>query len=367
MGKSTTARNPDHVPRPLSTLKDPAAFGPPPKRAAVPDTSGWGRPLAPSEIQTEQKAEAVEDEKEEAAPRPYRADTTGLATDHLPKPPARRQTTDAASAKASADAPLRPNLPPRLPPRQNSNPAAAPAYDITARPAIKQTEAASLNQGALGRLGQAGISVPGFNIGSANAARGSPTHSASPASGGQSAQLNELQSRFSKLSTAPAKTDSPGGGTTLAQKQAALRTAQSLRNDPSSVSLADARSAASTANNFRERHGEQVGQGWKVADGLNKKYGVVDRANAYAGNQPSAAAAPELPPNRPDAHAESPSSSTTPEIPSTAVKKKPPPPPPKRRELGGGALPPPLPLASKPKPGNAVRTVSLTRQAPRLT
>ncbi|KAI9766900.1 MAG: hypothetical protein M1840_006197 [Geoglossum simile] len=350
IGKSATTRNPDHVSRPLSTLKDPAAFGPPPKRVIEPDTSGLGKPLAPSELQAGQKAdaEAVEGEDEGAAPRPPRPPRPYLATDHLPKPPARRQMN------VSTDAPPRPNLPPRLPPRQNSGPTPPLAHDTS-------TDGASLNQGALSRLGQAGLSVPGFNIGNTNAASGPAAHSTPPAPGGQILQLNGLQSRFSKLSTTRAKTDSPSEGTTLAQKQAALRTAQSLRNDPSSVSLADAQSAASTANNFRQRHGEQVAQGWKTADSLNKKYSVVDRANAYSGSQPGAAA-PEVPSNRPDTQAESPSSSSTaPETPTTAGKRKPPPPPPKRREPGVGALPPPLPLASKPKPRNAVRKEQQSR------
>ncbi|KAI9783057.1 MAG: hypothetical protein M1839_004226 [Geoglossum umbratile] len=357
MGKDTTSRSYDHVSRPLSTLKDPTTFGPPPKRVAASDAGGLGRALAQPEGPAEQKADAVEDgtDGEETAPGPYKADITGLATGHLPKPPARRLATDAGGTNApnapnaSTDPPRRPNLPPRLPPRQNSNPA-APPYDITSRPTIEKDDSASLNQGALGRLGAAGISVPGFNIG--KAASRSPTHSPSPASSGQKPQLNELQSRFSKLSTSPPGTGPPSEGTTLAQKQAALRTAESFRKDPSSVSLADARAAASTANNFRERHGEQVARGWKAADGLNKKYGIVDHANTITGNQPSAAAAPELPPNKPNIRTESLPSPTAPEISTIAGKKKPPPPPPKKRELGGnGAPPPPLPLASKPKPG----------------
>ena len=42
---------------------------------------------------------------------------------------------------------------------------------------------------------------------------------------------------------------------------------------PSSVSFSDARAAASTANNFRERHGEQAKTGMQKAQDMNQKYG----------------------------------------------------------------------------------------------
>jgi len=136
------------------------------------------------------------------------------------------------------------------------------------------------------------------------------------------------------------KTASPppatGTGTTWAQKQAALKTASSFKKDPSSISLSEARDAASTANNFRERHGEQVASGLKTANGLNQKYGFMDKMKSYSsdGTVPQQAAAQPLP------------SSPMSEV-GLANKRAPPPPPAKKKELQTG--PPPVPLGSKPK------------------
>jgi hypothetical protein len=370
-GKGTATRDIDgYVSQPLSSLKDPSTFGPPPRRVATsdgvaPTSTGTSKPLTQPRIQAGQRAEEEADEN---------------GQDHPPKPPARRYATDSGDGSANAPPePPKPTLPPRLPPRLKSNPTAGTispplAYDIASRNPIK--DSASLNQGALNRLGQSGVSVPGLNIGSRRTPPQETSGSliqnlSSGTPNGKNPQLNVLQSGLSKLSTPSPKSDPPREGTTFAQKQAALRTAESFRKDPSSVSLADARSAVSTANNFRERHGEQAARGWKAADSLNKKYGVIDRANRYAGNQPSSAA-PDLPPGKPSGHTESQSSPATPEPSMATNKKKPPPPPPpprKRREPGGdgdqGGAPPPLPLSSKPKPGYTVRNIirSLTRLA----
>jgi len=153
-------------------------------------------------------------------------------------------------------------------------------------------------------------------------------------------------------SSSSPKPVSASEGTTFAQKQAALKTASSFRNDPSSVSLSDARAAAGTANNFRERHGEQVKSGWQSANRLYTKYGIADKVGAYGA---SSTQVPE-----PQSSAVEMRDSTS-EIPvggpSGALlgKKKPPPPPAKKKELMGTGLtkepvPPPIPLASKPKP-----------------
>jgi len=123
----------------------------------------------------------------------------------------------------------------------------------------------------------------------------------------------------------PSNTTTSGTGTrtTWSQKQAALKTATSLQNDPSSVSLSDVRSAASTANNFRQRHGDQVANAYRQAEQVASD--VDDRrANDT--------------------------------IPSNMAmnKKKPlPPPVPKKKatlvEGSVDAAPPPIPLASKPR------------------
>jgi hypothetical protein len=221
---------------------------------------------------------------------------------------------------------------------------------------------ASHHQGAISRLGQAGVSVPGLGIGGNTHQNSNDGQSPSPSaqSAGSRPQLNELQSRFSKMSpSSPNHTSAttPTEGTTTAQKQDALRTAQSFHKDPSSVSSTDARNAASTANNFRERHGDQVAAGKKKLSGLNEKYGITKRINSFIEDQKSPADQSSTtnrpPPPVPPPH---PNSSNQ----AAALNNRrppPPPPPPKKQELqsapAGGqpgvASPPPLPLGTKPR------------------
>jgi len=365
-GKSSSSAE-DHQSTPLSALKDPASFGPPPKRTGTggttgslaitrTDAGGLGAPLNHSQLEEDRQRRlereeaarrAEEEEREEHARRmaqPYKADTTGLSTGNLPKPPAFRPGERGESPIAAPGGRPKPALPPRLPPR---NPASSrtpltppPPYQSPAA----DPERGVLNQGALGRLSHAGISVPGFEIGGhkpppvpsrTNSASppvpsrfgaAAPPPPSSPARNGP--QLGELQSRFAKMNTGNSS-PTAGTGTTWAQKQAALKTASDFKKDPTSVSLSDARTAASTANNFRERHGEQVASGMTAANNVNQKYGVMDKMKSYSGSE---GAAPQ------------------PSSPSTGTFKKPAPPPPpaKRRELQSG--PPPVPLSSKPKP-----------------
>jgi len=357
--KSQGAR--EHQSRPLTTLKDPAQFGPPPRNlgyhggASVPnattsDRRGLGEPSSQAQIPAKDEARAAEDETTRPAlpPVPYRSDTTGLSTDHLPKPPLRRldqHETSSIPTPARAQKP-KPSLPPRLPPRQNSSSVEhallpPPPYNGTVQDATVQKS--YLNQGSLKRLGSAGVSVPGLNIGDSS----NPWHEerSSSADSPANPQLSELQSRFSKMSTSSPKSESPSQGTSFAQKQAALNTASSFRNDPSSVSLSDAKGAASTANNFRQRHGDQVASGWKSANGLNQKYGFANKVNSYTSGNAS---------SQVDGAPPAPVSPVVSGSSAAGAKKKPPPPPPKKRDLvgsGDGTLePPPLPLASKPRP-----------------
>ncbi|OMP82899.1 hypothetical protein BK809_0001090 [Diplodia seriata] len=133
------------------------------------------------------------------------------------------------------------------------------------------------------------------------------------------------------MNTGSSQSATPEGGTTFAQKQAAFSTARNFHKDPSSVSVSDMRTAASTANNFRERHGEQVASGWQKANGVNQKYGVLDRVNGVASG--SGGTSPANP------------------LPGPVGKKPPPPPPPKKKGSAetGAPSPPPVPLASKPR------------------
>jgi hypothetical protein len=368
----------NHVSVPVSQLKDPSSFAPPPKRTgsglipAVPRTDSSATRnvgAAPSRYQ-DPYGESQEQIEEPPQPRgPYRTDTTGLSTDNLPKPPGRRDGADGRSPQppsyqsamtgVGGGRAAPPSLPPRLPPRTNSastvgsSPAASPA----------PTGNGLLNQGAVSRLGAAGINVPGFGIGrSSSAAAASPSPPPPPRPGVASApptetpsHMSELQNRFSKLGTSSsnvntAATPPPSEGTTWAQKQAAFKTASSFHKDPSSVSFSDARAAASTANNFRQRHGEQVAAGAKAANNLNQKYGLLDKAqNSYAKVQGTQAQGQG---QNQDQGAVAPSTGLA----SVAGKKKPPPPPPKKKPALMSAQappaddePPPIPMATRPQ------------------
>jgi hypothetical protein len=282
----------------------------------------------------------TEEEKPRSPPVPYRADTTGLSTSHLPPPPGRR---DGANGQPpSLGSMPKPSLPPRLPPRRDTNPGDrpvnSPSYQASAEPAAHR---GIMNQESLGRLGAAGVSVPGFGIG----AKSPDNEISTQSSTHNNAQLNELQSRFSRLNTT-SSADPPKQGTTWAEKQAAFKTASSFRNDPSSVSLSDARSAASTANNFRERHGEQVASGLKTANSLNSKYGVSDKLASYGASSPTS--------GYPQNEQEEENHAIVMQDNTIAQKKRPPAPPKKKPGLSAnpdsGGRPPPIPLASKPKP-----------------
>ncbi|KAL4725572.1 hypothetical protein ACLX1H_007721 [Fusarium chlamydosporum] len=381
-GKSDDADRSNHVSVPISQLKDPSSFAPPPKRTGtglipaapkpeapaprkvVPAPSKYQDPRAP--VQESMYAEPEEQLEEQPQSRgPYRTNTTGLSTDNLPKPPGRRDGADGRSSQppsyqsamtgVGGGRAAPPSLPPRLPPRTNSastvgsSPAASPA----------PTGNGLLNQGAVSRLGAAGINVPGFGIGrSSPAAAASPSPPPPPRPGVASpppaqapSHMNELQNRFSKLGTSSSNANAaaappPSEGTTWAQKQAAFKTASSFQKDPSSVSFSDARAAASTANNFRQRHGEQVAAGAKAANNFNQKYGVLEKAqNSYSkfqGNQSQ------------DQSVAAGVSSPGPA--SVVGKKKPPPPPPKKKPALIGAPapptddePPPIPMATRPQ------------------
>lgn len=194
------------------------------------------------------------------------------------------------------------------------------------------------------------MSVPGFDIGPKTTKQAPkppppmPSRKLAPAEQSLShdTQMNALQSRFSQMGTSSPK-EPTAQGTTWAEKQSALKTASSFRDNPSSVSFSDARNAASTFNNFRERHGTQVASGLKSANALNSKYGIADTVTSH--NAPSKQVEPEYD------HGPILMEDKT----ASPVKKAPPPPPKKKPGLGAAPVdnsggPPPIPLASKPKP-----------------
>lgn len=233
-----------HVSRPLATLKDPAAFGPPPRNVnyhggaalpnqITPETGGWGAPLTQDQINsanrvaTKPEEEVVEEQRPAGPPLPYRSDRTGLKTDHLPPPPVHRDINrgpSVAEAPAQPQKP-KPGLPPRLPSRQNtatsitpppvvaSAPpqAAPPTYEQTPthRPSPPPSSNYGINQAAVNRLGSAGVSVPGLGIGSNTASnpwenehgQSNTVKTPSPQPQPPANQLSELQSRFARMAT----------------------------------------------------------------------------------------------------------------------------------------------------------------------
>ncbi|KAK4085617.1 uncharacterized protein Triagg1_607 [Trichoderma aggressivum f. europaeum] len=315
---------PSHVARPLASLRDPNSFAPPPKRTGSglappppPSTAKRSVVAAPSKYQDphgprveppprfadEHQLEAYEADQEAqpASSGPYRVNTTGLTTDHLPPPPVRRDAAgsrsppsyDSVVGAAPGDTKA-PSLPPRLPPRSGSG-----TPDRTASPlSTLGVSSGSLNQGAINRLGAAGISVPAFGIGSSSPSHADdeapppkpPRPNATPPS-----HLNELQNRFARLGTS--HTGSSTGPPTPPTEAAAV----------AAVAAAAAPAAATWA-------------------------------------QKQAAIKPAAPSPSPTG------------LPGLAGKKKPPPPPPKKKpglaaaapSPGDGGPPPPIPLSTRP-------------------
>ncbi|OAP64249.1 hypothetical protein AYL99_00221 [Fonsecaea erecta] len=436
MGKNRDPNKKDgeeHVSRPLSALKDPASFGPPPKNvnyhggAALPNEitpqrGGWGAPLTQDQISSASRAvenpqEEEEERKPAGPPLPYRADRTGLKTDHLPPPPIHRDLYRTPEAEETAPVKPKPGLPPRLPSRQNTGgtppPVARASLPTTAPPAYDPMPAAApssqpstnygVNQAAINRLGNAGVSVPALGIGSdqnSNPWRSEQSQTSLPksppvASQPPGNQLSELQARFARMNSnassgqnsntsppfvTPAQSPPPAAanapppqqpytgqpqpqgqtqGTTWAEKQAAMRTAQNAYKDPASVSAADAGSAVRTANSFRERHQESISAAGVKANQWNKKYNVTGRLNSFLEKHNSSSTPEDAQsPNSMNAPGNAPMQvspqNQTAEMAASISRKPPPPPPPKKPanmhgSVGSmGVAPPPVPLGTKP-------------------
>ena len=308
----------------------------------------------PSPEPQKEGLEAVDERPVEQQPPPAlsRTFTTEPVHEATPRLPPRRFNTDGTGEGPAPPAGNgKPALPPRLPPRSSTTTNVQkvdPPYSSSA-PVRDGADVSRLNRGALDRLGKAGVSVTGFDIG----AKSGPPVGASVSRGEQKSgvvgrgaepnQTQQLSSRFATLqssSSAPAANDgNPSTGTTFAQKQAAVRTVSNLQRNPASVSLADVKSAASTANNFRQRHGTQVAQGLTAANEINNKYAVTDRLGS------------QMPPPYQETSNEAVNSARP--VGLSGKKPPPPPPPPKRRELvdavTAGVIPPPLSLANKPR------------------
>lgn len=129
-----------------------------------------------------------------------------------------------------------------------------------------------------------------------------------------------------------------------------------FKKNPSSVSFSDAKAAASTANNFRQRHGEQVAAGVSKANSLDQKYGVSGKVGGYVGNGNNNAGGNATPAGSTSAGRAQSHLDTIGAAAGLLGKKKPPPPPPPKRKPGLGAgdstaagdEPPPIPMSTRP-------------------
>ena len=408
--KDSTTEAYEHRPVPIASLKNPEAFGPPPKRV---DSAAIPKQVTPTRVEGGEglDIDAVRETDDESSqefgyaketsvgrkappPIPYRAKSTGDLTTNAPK----RSLPGDQGVEGFKPKP-KPSLPPRLPPRQISvspqTPSSPPPAYSTTLPPKAAVSNPHLNQGSLRRLGLAGITVPELGIEAGSRAsslrQADDGNSKTRPSPGEAKGLDKPNSQLPKFSDfssiqKAAGPGSPSQGTTLAQKKAALKTAAAFRKDPSSVSLADAKATASTMNNFRERHGDQVAAGTKSANALNQKY---DISSKLAGQDPtmrrsgdttsiaetdSIAATPSSirsgwtsanrlsqkhilshesgggasspTPIKEPAQLASQASNTDLEI---RVKRPPPPPPKKKISSNATSNPPPIPLNSKPK------------------
>ncbi|KAL4891613.1 hypothetical protein BDV59DRAFT_66358 [Aspergillus ambiguus] len=362
-GRDPNSEKQEHVSAPLSSLKDPASFGPPPKHIkyhgpaalpneTTPDRRGLGAPLSQEQIhqqrlyqqqQEEAELEAQRAQEEQARkpappPLPYRANRTGVDPSTLPPPPVRRVNSPAESVASANSSRPRPSIPPRIPARTNSTPAPhspspPPAYSPHSS---GQPLEGCLNQNATSNLSRAGVSVPAFGIGNGGASDHSPSTASTNTGYAGQAPVNELQTRFSQMRTG---SSSPS--------RAAPPPAAGNAYQPASPSTAQ--SASSAIHDFRERHGDKIDAGKQRISGLGQRIGsfIDDRRSAPSSHAPVTPAGPTIP---------APSRSTTSMDSETVARKKaPPPPPPKRAEIrsspvgGSSPGPPPVPLNTKPR------------------
>ncbi|QGA18472.1 hypothetical protein EYB26_006157 [Talaromyces marneffei] len=351
----------EHVSQPLASLKDPASFGPPPRRgdsrssAVAASTtrtapSGLGWTLSPDAIVYEPEQLEEDGTGPAPPPLPYRANRTGIDTTNLPPPPVRRTEFPINRPPTSASQPRpQPTLPPRLPARNTTSPSPPPP------PYSEADHSIQMNQGSMACLEQAGISVPALGIGRRDSDQSVTTR------GVMNTQVNELQTRFAKMST-------PGSQTPQSPYSPVERPVSQRGFDNTPTSTYTTRSAAPlpppSTNNFRQRSNEHIEVGKQKLTEFNKKHRITERIGSYFEPQPTLRAsqgAPQPPPPPPPPHPNLNRQSSNIDIEVLNKRKPPPPPPPAKKPslkstpLNGGdggsesLSPPPLPLGTKPR------------------
>lgn len=359
-GKDASSERSEHVSQPLSSLKDPASFGPPPKHVdhhgaaalsnqTTPDRRDIGAPLSQDQIYTQnahqqQAAEAEEEaaQKPKPPPVPYRVNTTGLSTNNLPPPPVRRlDSPSSASSTSSKPKPPAPQLPRRLPARNDSSSPHTPSPPPYSAVAPSPSQG-YINQDAASRLSNAGVSVPALGIGETNGSAQAST----------GAPVNELQSRFSQMRTNPG---SPSTAPTPPPPGRAPR------------ANVDMDSSLPPLPSFRERHADKIDMGKQKFGGMTSRFNTFVEDRKFSANankripRPPGPYSPTSPASPARASPAVSSPATTPNVQAQAQRKKPPPPPPpKRAEIratpttaspvsSSAPAPPPVPLNTKPR------------------
>jgi len=268
-----------------------------------------------------------------------------------------------------------------------------PPYNVAA---TKPGTDPYLNQSAVSRLEKAGVSVPEFGIGNNDAQNpwGNESSAARPSS---TKQLSELHARFGRMKSPSqenavvatpllaAQVPSPSSSQTSMpswkQSQSAFQTAQNLRTNPQSISLADAQSAAQTANQaqrsagaFREKHADSIATAQAKAKAWDQKYKVTSKINKFLDEHSDTEnnthqqqqtsqvgqqyqQTPIVPSYTPSLQAPQHLTSIPPQVTSSAatelsasIARKPPPPPAPRKPAHMQA-PPPVPMGTKPSFG----------------
>lgn len=107
-GQTTESNAPEYVARPLSSLKDPNSFGPPPKKNSYSQVSSPTTPVSQHGTSAAYGRQSAQESEEPKSSEPYRRDTTGLSTSHLPPPPGRRERADEGLRRRRPSHPSRP-------------------------------------------------------------------------------------------------------------------------------------------------------------------------------------------------------------------------------------------------------------------
>ena len=175
----------------------------------------------------------------------------------------------------------KPKLPPRLPPRNaTANASAKPPSP----PPAYQESVPQLNQSALNRLGNAGVSVPSLGIGGQTAA----SQNAS-----QFNPQNELQERFARMTTSRSPPVPASTSTVTGSAPAVAPPAQHHGFNPQSQSMPPQQQLQrATSNLSGQERPSPTGSQSSLRDkwtNIDQKYGIKKRINDFIEDQKSPA------------------------------------------------------------------------------